>query len=68
MVWYILYLIFILAQPNTKLSGVEQEVSVFEFSSSFENLKDSITIKFSNINAWLEEIEKNIKKINYRES
>ena len=68
MVWYILYLIFILAQPNTKLSEVEQEVSVFEFSSSFENLKDSITIKFSNINAWLEEIEKNIKKINYRES
>ena len=68
MVWYILYLIFILAQPNTKLSEVEQEVSVFEFSSSFENLKDSITIKFSKINAWLEEIEKNIKKINYRES
>ena len=68
MVWYILYLIFILAQPNTKLSEVEQEVSVFEFSSSFENLKDSITIKFSKINAWLEEMEKNIKKINYRES
>ena len=53
-----------MAEPNTRLSGVKQEVSIFksEFSSSFENLKDSITVKFSDINARLDEIEKNIKK------
>ena len=38
-------------------------MSVFktEFSSSFEKLKDSITVKFSDINAQLDEIEKIIK-------
>ena len=37
-----------MVEPNTRLSGVKQELSVFryEFSSSFEKLKDSITIKF----------------------
>ena len=42
---------------------MKQELSVFktEFSSSFEKLKDSITVKFSDINARLDEIEKNIK-------
>ena len=42
-----------------------QELSVFKskFSSSFEKLKDSITVKFSDINAQLDGIEKkNIKK------
>ena len=49
-----------MAEPNTRLSGVKQELSVFksEFSSSFEKLKDSITVKFSDINARLDEIEK----------
>ena len=53
-----------MAEPNTRPSGVKQELSVFksEFSSSFEKLKDSITVKFSDINARLDEIEKNIKK------
>ena len=53
-----------MAEPNTRLSGVKQELSVFktEFSSSFEKLKDSITVKFSDMNARLDEIEKNIKK------
>ena len=57
-----------MAEPNTRLSGVKQELSVFksEFSSSFEKLKDSITVKFSNI-AWLDEIEEN-KQISYRGS
>ena len=52
-----------MAEPNTRPSGVRQELSVFktEFSSSFEKLKGSITAKFSDINAWLDEIEKNIK-------
>ena len=47
-----------------KWSEVKQELSVFksEFSSSFDKLKDSITVKFSYINARLDEIEKNIKK------
>ena len=47
-------------RPNTRLSGVKQELSVSksEFSSSFEKLKDSITVKFSDINARLNEIEK----------
>ena len=49
-----------MAEQNTRLSGVKLELSVFksEFSSSF----DSITVKFSDINAQLDEIEKNIKK------
>ena len=62
---FVLFLIYIMAEPDTRLSGVKQELSVFksEFSSSFEKLKDSITVKFSNINARLDEIEKkNIKK------
>ena len=52
-----------MAEPNTRLRGVKQELSVFktEFSSSFEKLKDSITVKFSDINAGLDEIEENIK-------
>ena len=56
-------------RPNTRLSAVKQELSVSksEFSSSFEKLKDSITVKFSDINAGLDEIEKN-KKISYRGS
>ena len=43
---------------------MKQEPSVLksEFSSSFEKLKDSITIKFSDINPWLDEIEKRKKK------
>ena len=38
----ILFLIYIMAKPNTRLSGVKQELSVFksEFSSSFGKLKD----------------------------
>ena len=58
-----------MAEPNTRLSGVKQELSVFksEFSSSFEK-KDSITVKFSDINARLDEIEKKNKKISYRGS
>ena len=38
-------------EPNLRLSGVKPELSIFtsEFSSSFEKLKDSITVKFSNI-------------------
>ena len=65
---FILFLIYIMAEPNT--SGVKQELSVFksEFSSSFEKLKDSITVKFSDINARLDEIEKKNKKISYRGS
>ena len=49
-----------MAEPNTRPSGVKQELSIFksEFSSSFEKLKDSITAKFSDINARLDEIEK----------
>ena len=50
-----------MAEPYTRLSGVKQEVlSVFksEFSASFEKLKESITVKFSDINARLDEIEK----------
>ena len=53
-----------MAEPNTNLSGVKQELSVFKsaFSSSFEKLKDSIIVKFSDINARLDKIEGNIKK------
>ena len=52
-----------MAEPNTRLSGVKQELFVFksEFSSSFEKLKDIINVKFSDINARLDEIEKNVK-------
>ena len=58
-----------MAEPNTRLSGVKQEVPVFktEFSSSFQKLKDSITVKFSDINAQFDEIEKKKhKKISHR--
>ena len=42
-----------MAGSNARLSGVKQELSAFksEFSSSFEKLKVSITITFSDINA-----------------
>ena len=61
---FILFLIYVIAEPNTRLNGVKQElpVSKSEFSSSFEKLKDSITVKLSDINARLDEIEKTIKK------
>ena len=62
---FIFFLICIIAEPYTRLSGVKQKLSVFksEFISSFEKLKDSITVRFSVINAELDEIEKkNIKK------
>ena len=57
-----------MAEPNARLSGVKQELSIFkfDFSSSFEKLRDSVIVKFSDINARLDEIEKNIKKISYR--
>ena len=53
-----------MAEPNIRPSGVKQELPAFktEFSSSFQKLKDSITVKFSDINARMDEIEKNIKK------
>ena len=56
-----------MAEPNTKISGVKHELSVFksEFSSSCKKMKDSITVKFSDINARLDEIEKKHKKISY---
>ena len=61
-----------MAEPNTRLSEVKQELSVFksECSSFFEKLKDNITVKFSDINAQLHEIEKKTKhkKISYRGS
>ena len=49
-----------MAEPNTRLSEVEQEMSVFksEVSSSFEKLKDSINVKFSDIIAQLDETQK----------
>ena len=49
-----------MAEPNTRLSGVKEELSVFksEFGSSFEKLKGSLTVKFSDINARLVEIKK----------
>ena len=58
-----------MAEPNTRLSGVKQELPIFksEFSSSFEKLKDSIIVKFPDINARSDKIEKNIK-ICYRGS
>ena len=66
---FILLLIYIMVEPNTRLSGVKKELSVSksEFSSSFEKLKDSITVKFPDINARLDKIEKKHKKISYRE-
>ena len=53
-----------MAEPNARLSGVKQELSIFkfDFSSSFEKLRDSVIVKFSDVNARLDEIEKNIKK------
>ena len=50
-------------EPNTRLSGVNQGLSIFksEFSFSFEKLKDSITATLSDINARLDEIKKNKK-------
>ena len=59
-----------MAEPNTRLSGVKEELSVFksEFGSSFEKLKGSLTVKFSDINARLVEIKKKHKKISYRGS
>ena len=51
-----------MAEPNTRLRGVKQELSIFksEFSSSFEKLKESLTVTFSDINARKDEIEKKI--------
>ena len=45
-----------MAEPNTSLNGVKQELSVFksEFSSSFEKLKDNIT----DLKSRLDKIEK----------
>ena len=40
----------------------ELSVSKSEFSSSFEKLKDSINIKFSDIDTRLDEIEKKTLK------
>ena len=53
-----------MAEPNTRLSGVKQELSVFksEFSSSFEKLKDSITCKFSDIDARLDEVTEQVNE------
>ena len=52
-----------MAEPNTRLRGVKQELSIFksEFSSSFEKLKESLTVTFSDINARMDEIEKKNK-------
>ena len=47
---------------NISECGVKQELSESEFSSSIEKLKDNIIVKFCDINARLDEIEKNIKK------
>ena len=53
-----------MAEPNARLSGVKQELPIFkfDFSSSFEKLRDSVIVKFSDVNARLDEIEENIKK------
>ena len=53
-----------MTEANTRLSGAKYKLSAFksEFSSSFEKSKDSITVKFSDINAGLDEIGKHIKK------
>ena len=52
-----------MTESKARLSEVKQALSVFksEFISSFEKLKDSITAKFSDINARLYEIKKNKK-------
>ena len=52
-----------MAETNTGLSRVKQELPVFKSkcSSSFEKLKDSIIVKFLDINVRLDEIKKNIK-------
>ena len=67
---FILFPIYIMAEPNTRLSGVKKELSVFksEFSFPFEKLKDILTVKISDINDRLDEIEKKNKKISYRGS
>ena len=41
-----------MTNPNTRLGGVKQELSIFKskLSSSFEKLENSINIKFSDIN------------------
>ena len=62
-----------MAEPNTRLSEVKQELSVFksEFSSFFEKLKENKNVKFSDINAQLHKIKKKKKKhkkISYRGS
>ena len=57
-VWlFVLFLIYIMAEPDTRLSGVKQELSVFksEFVLLLKNWK--VTVKFSDINARLDEIE-----------
>ena len=53
-----------MTEPNTRLSGVKQELSAFKskFSFPFEKLKDILTVKLSDINDRLDEIEKKIKK------
>lgn len=53
-----------MTNPNTRLGGVKQELSIFKskLSSSFEKLENSINIKFSDINTWLDKNENKIKK------
>ena len=53
-----------MTEPNTKISGVKQELYYVksELSSSFEKLKYSIDDKFSYINTPLDQIECNVKK------
>ena len=71
MVWLYIYFISDLHNGWTKYTTKwsEAELSVFksEFSSSFGKVKDSITVKLSDINARSDEIEKK-KKISYRGS
>ena len=52
-----------MTEPNTRLSGVKQEPFVFKskFSFPFEKLKYILTVKLSDINDRLDEIEKKIK-------
>ena len=53
-----------MAKPNTRLSGVKQELSDFKsaFSSSLEKLKDSINKKLSDTNTHLDQIKCKIKR------
>lgn len=53
-----------MTNPNTRLGGVKQELSIFKskLSSSFKKLENSINIKFSDINTWLDKNENKIKK------